>query len=217
MEMQTNQATVPQQPDNHWKYWLQIWTQPRKTMREILDQPTNESHVLLLLLLGGFVYALNQASMRNAADDTSLVLMFVTIIIATLIGAAIYYYIIGGILYWVGTLLGGAGEYGDVRLAIAYSYIPAAVTILLWIPSIILFGSDNFTTETPKLDSSAGLSLIYLIFAVIELAIGIWGIFIFLKCLGEAHQFSAWLALLTVVLPIIGFVVLIAVLFMVIL
>ncbi len=213
MEMNTNQETASNLPDNHWGYWLQIWTRPRKTMREIINQPTDEPHVLLLLLLGGFVYALNQASMKSAADDSSLIMMFVSIIIGTLIGAVIYYFIIGGIVYWIGLMLGGTGEYRDVRLSLAYAYIPAVVTLLLWIPSFFLFGADNFTTETPRLDSSIGLSITYLIIAIMEVVIGIWGIIIFLKCLGEAHQFSAWKALLTVILMGIGLIIIFFIIF----
>lgn len=145
------------------------------------------------------------------ADDMQMTTLFFTIIVTSIIGAIFYYYVIGGLLYWLGSLLGGTGTYEDVRLSLAYAYIPTIFSLLIWIPSFILFGKDNFTSLTPKLDSSTGLTITYYVFGIIELIIGIWGIVIYLKCLGEAHKFSAWKALLTVILPIITLILLITI------
>ncbi|OAB36950.1 hypothetical protein PMSD_10080 [Paenibacillus macquariensis subsp. defensor] len=183
--------------------WLKIWIRPRETMRHIINKPTNTGVVILLMLLGGFIFAMNKAASDSMADSMPLDTLFITIICATIIGAVIYYFLIGGLFYWVGSLLGGTGSYSDVRLSLAYAYIPTIITLLIWIPSLILFGTENFTSDTPRMDSSDGSLITYLIFEVIEFIIGIWGIFIYLKCLGEAHRFSAWKALLTVILPLI--------------
>jgi hypothetical protein len=203
MEVKAIQELNNNNGSSHWKYWLKIWIKPRETMRKIINHPTNNFQVVLLVLLGGFVYALNQAAGKSMADTLPLIALFLPMIVGTVIGAAFYYFVIGGLFYWVGTLLGGTGTYRGVRLSLAYAYIPMVVTLVIWIPSLILFGIENFTTDTPRMNSSIGLFITFVIFTVIKVVIWIWSIFIYLKCLGEAHKFSAWRALLTVVLPII--------------
>ncbi|RUT44463.1 YIP1 family protein [Paenibacillus anaericanus] len=194
--------------NDRWNIWLKIWIRPRETMRRILNEPNNVDQVIVLLLVGGFIYGLNQSVLKNSGDSTSLWSLLLSLTFATIIGAIIYYFVIGGLFYWVGKLLGGTGSYRDVRLSLAYAYIPSVITLVTWIPSLILFGKENFTSETPRMDSSIGLLIIFLIFGIIEFIIGIWSVFIFLKCLGEAHRFSAWKALLTFILPFILLVIL---------
>ena len=73
---------------------------------------------------------------------------------------------------------------------------------LLWIPSIALFGDENFTSATPRLDNDPALASAMLFLAGLELIGSIWAIVISLKCLGQAHKFSAWRALGSVLLMI---------------
>ncbi|MFI8709594.1 Yip1 family protein [Bacillus sp. NPDC077411] len=208
-------------PENQFKStlnpWFSIWIKPRDTMKEIFI--SNPKNVFLLILLGSFVHALDQASLRNMADSiSSPSLLFPIIILGTFIGSLIYYFLLPALLNWVARKLGGQGNFEKTRYATAYSFIPSIYSlILVWVPSFFLFGIENFTSETPEMDSSITLIILFGIFALIDFVIGIWTIIISLKCLGEAHQFSAWKALLTtilsfmiIILPLVIIVILIA-------
>jgi hypothetical protein len=186
--------------------WFSIWTKPRDTMKEVFQ--SSPKGVFLLFLAGAFVQVLDRAAQRHSGDSmNSLTGLIMTCIISTLIGAATYYYLVPVMLRWVGSLVGGKGTTERVRYSVAYSYIPIAYSlIIVWLPSLLLFGIENFTTNTPVVDSSTTLTLLFFLFGIIDLVIGIWAIIIFLKCLGEAHQFSAWKALLTTILSILIFV-----------
>jgi len=197
--------------------WFSIWIKPRDTMKEIfISKPKN---VFLLILLGSFVQVLDRASTKNMADSISSPFPLIPIVIfSTFIGALIYYFLVPALFNWVAKKLGGQGTFEKTRYAIAYSYIPFVYSLIfVWVPSLFLFGIENFTSETPKMDSSLTLTILFLIFAIIDLVIAIWTIIISLKCLGEAHQFSAWKALLTtilsfmiIILPLVIIVILIA-------
>lgn len=190
-------------PENQFKRalnpWFSIWTKPRDTMKEIfISKPKN---VFLLILLGSFVQTLDRASSKNMADSISSPVSLISMVIfGTFVAFLIYYfcyqrYLIG----W--QKLGGQGTFEKTRYSVAYSYIPYVYSlILVWVPSFFLFGIENFTSETPKMESSITLTILFLIFAIIDIVIGIWTIIISLKCLGEAHQFSAWKALLTIII-----------------
>ena len=68
-------------------------------------------------------------------------------------------------------------------------------SLLLWIPEVALFGNELFTTATPRLDGSVGLTVLLLSFFVVEAVIAVWAFVVFLKCLGQVQGFSAWKAL----------------------
>lgn len=53
---------------------------------------------------------------------------------------------------------------------------------------------------TPRIDASPVLALAILGFAAIEVILATWSIVLTLKCVGEAHQFSAWKGLASIVL-----------------
>lgn len=208
-------------PENQFKRalnpWFSIWIKPRDTMKEIfISKPKN---VFLLILLGTFVQALDRAASKSIADSISSPFLLISVVIfSSFIGALIYYFLLPALLNWVAKKLGGQGTFEKTRYSIAYSYIPYVYSlILVWMPSFFLFGIENFTSETPKMDSSTTLTILFFIFAIIDFVIGIWTIIISLKCLGEAHQFSAWKALLTtivsfmiIILPLVIIVILIA-------
>jgi hypothetical protein len=185
--------------------WFSIWTKPRATMKEVFQ--STPRYVFLLFFVGSFVQVLDRASLRHSGDSMSLLQLIVMSLIGSLIGAAIYYYLIPTILRWTGSLLGGIGTTERVRYSVAYSYIPMIYSlVIVWLPSLFLFGIENFTTFTPVVDSSSTLTLLLVLFGIVDLVIAIWSIIIFLKCLGEAHQFSAWKALLTTILSVLIFI-----------
>ncbi|MDJ1478267.1 Yip1 family protein [Bacillus sp. LS15-K4] len=190
-------------PENQFKRalnpWFSIWTKPRDTMKEIfISKPKN---VFLLILLGSFVQTLDRASSKNMADSINSPFSIISIVIfGTFVAFLIYYFLLPALFNWVAKKLGGQGTFEKTRYSVAYSYIPYVYSlILVWMPSFFLFGIENFTSETPEMDSSITLTILFLIFAIIDIVIGIWTIIISLKCLGEAHQFSAWKALLTII------------------
>lgn len=190
-------------PENQFKRalnpWFSIWTKPRDTMKEIfISKPKN---VFLLILLGSLVQTLDRASSKNVADSISSPFSIISIVIfGTFVVFLTYYFLLPALFNWVAKKLGGQGTFEKTRYSVAYSYIPYVYSlILVWLPSFFLFGIENFTSETPKMDSSITLTILFIIFAIIDVVIGIWTIIISLKCLGEAHQFSAWKALLTII------------------
>jgi hypothetical protein len=186
--------------------WFSIWTKPRATMKELFQ--STPRYVFLLFLTGAFVQVLDRASLQHKGDSMGLIQLIVISVIGSLIGAAIYFYLVPTILRWIGSKIGGKGTTERVRYSVAYAYIPMVYSlIIVWLPSLFLFGIENFTTFTPVVDSSSTLTLLFLLFGMVDLVIGIWSTIIFLKCLGEAHQFSAWKALLTTILSVLIFVV----------
>jgi Yip1 domain len=181
--------------------WTSIWLKPRATIQNIVDSnPTR--WVLLLAALAGFSSALDQASLKSMGDKYEMPVIFVMAAIAGPICGIIGLYIGGALLRWTGAWIGGQDSAQHIRAAVAWSSVPYIWALLLWIPAVLLFGNELFTIETPVMDANLTLLMMYLGVGVLQLAIAIWAIIVFLKCLGQVQGFSAWKALGNTVLAV---------------
>jgi len=191
--------------------FLMVWTRPRATIRGILDSNPNYL-VLQLAMAGGVVQALGNAAQTNAGDGLPLAHILIMFTLYGLVYGLIAIYIGGAVMSWAGRMLGGHGSSKELRAAIAWSQVPALAKIPIWIFQIDLIGREMFTTKKTVLSGSPGLGLFLMITNVLQSLLGIWAFFTMLKCIGEAHCFSAWRALssLLLVILIVAFPILLA-------
>jgi hypothetical protein len=185
--------------------WLTIWTEPRKTIRNIVD--TNPRyHVLLLIVLGtelGLLAGLaarppalpgNMTAENAATVQQYLRIGGIAMIVIAPLFAIVSLYIGGAVLRWAGELIGGVATSVQVRAAIAWSTIPSIGAAVI---NLVAVGTGVIKiAPPPQKFEGFGTVLAQLNGAeLIAAAIGIWGAVIWFKCLGEVHRFSAWKAL----------------------
>ena len=181
--------------------WRSIWTEPRATIQRIVDS-NPEAWVLSLAAIGGFSQVLDRASQRNAGDKLDVLTIFLIAAAAGPVGGIVSLYVGGALIGWTGKWLGGRAPRQNIRAAIGWSNVPLVWSLALWVPELALFGKELFTSATPRLDESLPLTFTLVAFAVVEVAIAIWAIVVFLKCVGQVQGFSAWKALANVLLAV---------------
>ncbi|OYD06083.1 YIP1 family protein, partial [Paludifilum halophilum] len=86
--------------------WWEIWLQPQRTIREVLEKNSKRS-VILLVVLFGIAFCLEQASLRSVGDTVSLPALLVFSLILGPIFGLVGWAIISGLTYWTGSWLGG--------------------------------------------------------------------------------------------------------------
>ena len=174
--------------------WLSMWTRPRATIQQIVDA-NPERGVLLLSAVAGIGQALDRACAKNLGDklDWPLILLFAALVgpVAGILGL----FVGGALLRWTGSWMGGQGSSRNIRAAIAWSNVPEIWAMLLWVPSLALFGQELFTSKTPLIDADPVRLAAFLGFAGVELVLAVWALVVFLKSLGQVQGFSAWKAL----------------------
>jgi len=186
--------------------WFSIWIYPRRTMRQILNKD-NHGHVIGLAAIGGVVEALGQVGGRGSIADSSLLYILVTAIIGGLIGGVVRIYIGSGLLKWTGKWLGGKASYDEILAANAWANVPAIWTLIPWSFAILILGKGVFFNETAFFYESFMLKGFSLIFDMIILMVGIWSVFVMIKCLAEAQGFSSWRALGNYILSILVIII----------
>jgi hypothetical protein len=169
-----------------------------------------DRNVLLLAAIAGVGKALDRASTRSTGDHISLGMILLLAAIAGPIGGIITLYISGALLRWTGNWIGGHAESRDIRSAMAWASVLSIWSMLLWFPQLLLFGEEMFTKETPVIDATPVLTILFWVLAAIDVMLGLWTMIFFLKCLGEVQGFSVWKALCNTILA--GLVILIPIL-----
>ena len=189
--------------------WLTIWTEPRRTIRQIVDRDPSYG-VLLIAALAGALSALEARWMAMPAHPGAMTWpLFVAVSagFGAILGI-VSLYVDGFLLKWTGAMLGGVATYAEVRAALAWSEIPAIAAVVIGIAAILAGVAEPMGLGmSPMGQRGAGLELLHLVF-------GAWSLVISLKCLGEVHRFSAWRALGSIIVLILAIVVVIFVLIM---
>ena len=186
--------------------WVTIWTQPRATIRRIVDADVRY-HVIFLAMLWG---ALSRLELRWSQAPTGSIwpLIVVGSVILGAIGGVIVLYLASALLKWSGSAVGGVASHAQVRAAYAWAHVPIIVGVSIGIASILLgTGGPMLSRGADSESASATVSILQTIFAV-------WTFVVVLKGVGEVHRFSAWRTLASMLLVIVAIVVTLAMIFL---
>jgi len=178
--------------------WLSIWTRPRATLRLILATDPRRG-VFRLAALGGIAEFLALCVREGVGDTYSI-----PVLLALSLGAGTVLGILGILVFTaviapIGRWLKGRGGSAEVMAALAWANVPAIWGLLLWLPRAALLGEETFHPLPAIVQGNPEALLFFGFLQFLQVVIGLWGFAITLKCLGEAHGFSAWRAFLTLI------------------
>lgn len=167
-------------------------------------EDTSKKQLLLLIAFFGVTLALDNAALRSLGDRFSFgSILIYSLIFGPLMGA-LYWFLLSGLTHGVSRLLGGRGTWKETRTAVAWATVIYSAKLVLWVPQLLLFGRELFTTETPMIDNSLTLLGLIFLFGLLETAVNIAFIIVLSKSLGAAHRFSVWRGFGAQVLPIVA-------------
>ena len=141
--------------------WTQMWINPRETIKHIVKtNPTNK--VILLAILTHTFAFLDKASLKNTGDNMDTIsIIFASIFIGGLIGYSTLN-IYTSIIKWIGKYFGGVATFDEIRAAVTWGSVPYIMSsAVLYLLKLSLFGSEIFTSSTPRIDSSNLLGISY--------------------------------------------------------
>jgi Yip1 domain len=179
--------------------YFTIWTEPRATIRRIVDIDPRRSVIILAMLAPVLTTLERQWIGVMSGGKTAPWWPFQVAL--EVVGAAIFgilaLYVNSGLVTWAGRAIGGVGRAIEMRAAIAWSEIPtitAAGASIIALLLGLLTPPEVGINGLPKM----GEPLIKL--GGVHFVLGVWGFVLSVKCISEVHKFSAWRALLAVLI-----------------
>ncbi|WYP26944.1 YIP1 family protein [Alkalihalobacillus sp. FSL W8-0930] len=201
--------------------WLHIWFKPRAVIRQELEKPDREKYFILLSIVIGMLTAFT--SYDQNSPDLNPVNLTLYVVFGGTAGGLFMLYFSSWINAVVGRWLGGRGYASDLRVAVVRgSMVPSLLTVFLGFVDFAIRGEEYFYSVDLLIQSremstlgfiTGGMPNALIFFQLIAF---VWTVIISLKSYGEAHGFSAWMALLMVIIValllvipfmIIGFIV----------
>lgn len=185
-----------------------VMVHPRATMRRILDAGRDRMGLVLVILasFSAMFGDLEKGEMDALRQQQAIpfALILCALFLAVPLFGLLLYYIFSWLAYWIGRAMEGTGKPSEVRSAVAWGLAPIVWALLYRVPaSLLLAGSEsvkvgkNFTLDPGKFGSGC---LAFVIFGALELAMIIWAVAVSSNTVGEAHGFSSWRGLATVIL-----------------
>lgn len=179
--------------------WLKVFTSPREVAREYSLARPDYGFVCISAIYG--LLTLFQC-LQNISAGTHYplwIIMAFSIIFAIPAGY-IALSISAWLLLWTGKLLGGKGNFSTIRSALAWSKIPEMVGILGWILLMMVYGANVFIPAFIQKTYNFNYFTLPTGVIIFQIVFSIWGFIVFLQLLAEVQGFSAWLALINVIL-----------------
>ncbi|MEI3613874.1 Yip1 family protein [Pseudogracilibacillus sp. SO30301A] len=176
--------------------WLTIWYAPRATMRSAINY-RNSKLLIFLAIMAGITEFFDRAISDNLGVHMNFWVVLLMIIVVGGIIGIISWFIWSAINYYVGKLLKGKGTYDEMRVAMAISFIPFAISVIFCFLDVLFLREKLFTNAVLS-PFQIGWLLLSAFFVFI---LAVWSFFLMIKAVAEAHQFSSWKGLLTLIIP----------------
>ncbi len=197
-------------PESRLNPFISIWTKPRQTVRQMIEEK-NSRLIFLLVVLSGYTAILTTA-LDTDADETFGIpgLLIGGLIISPLLGAIGL--AIGSLIsILVGKIFKGTATFDEMYRAQLAGQIPQMWLIpvlLIWIFFLPSSYFKSFEEQYSGMD--LGLNIVL---SVILFVLSMCTLFYQSKAIGEAHGLSAWKGFFIILIPIAAVIVLLSLIF----
>ncbi len=191
--------------------WCTMWIRPRETIREIVAV-NPKFRFFVLSGIYGFPTCLQLAqNFCLGVNYSFFAILIASLVLSTVVGV-IGMSISSALLYWTGKWIGGKASFLQVRCAVSWANITNLATIVLWLLLLGYFREFIFYEGFLESPFTQTESLFLSGFFLLQFILSVWSFLLLLHAVGEVQGFSAWKALLNVV---IAFLVVVAVVWIV--
>lgn len=123
--------------------WLSMWLSPRRTVRSLMASEQRPSWIPVVALAAintSLLWMVNGSGDTLEEPGSAVAFAFFRGGLQLVYGVLVSPFLVALIGGW----FGAEGDAEDVRLGIAWAYVPVAVTLILWLPLIVALGWEAF-------------------------------------------------------------------------
>jgi hypothetical protein len=174
--------------------WFSIWTQPRNTIQQVVDEDPQRM-VLLLVILPTLMQSCTTFIINILHGRQLTILPFFIIGVICSIASIIILYFHSAVTRWTGKWFDGQASSENIRAAIAWSMVPAIFMFSLALLGVALFGLISLSGNQPAGWATNMPSWGETVFMVLQGAAVIWSFALYVGMLSQVQGFSIYKAL----------------------
>lgn len=184
-------------PSHRMNPWFSMWFRPRATIENLIDTAREFDGWIFALILAGIGQKLGDAWLDSAAETSSVVKILVISSIGGVIGAIFSLVVFGFLVLKIGQFLGGTASRDNVMVALGWSGVPFALSLLVWVPMLLLDGERMFSDVTELEVPALAVLVTYVSIGLFVLVISLWSAILFVISLSQVQKYSKWKSLVT--------------------
>lgn len=176
------------------KVWKSIWLNPRSAIQYVLES-NHEKYILFLGMTFQINFFLGRIFSLGLGDKYPILVIPAIYLVVGAISGLLWFYILSYGLHWITRHFGGKATSIETRAAIAWSYVPYTVLIIVlmvfWLIMFLLTGIESNHMEYPP---STGLFVLMLTLVLpgLQKILGMWSFGLMVICISEVNDFSLW-------------------------
>lgn len=176
-----------------WRRTLLVLRRPGEVFAALRgeDDDSRSEPLLAIVVLAGIAGVLGTNAFAHALDDFEL--DGLTLAVVAFIAGGLYglvgYFLLGFLAYAGARAAGSDASYGRARQIVGFAVVPLALSLLVWLLRIAVYGGDPFRSG----GSDTGLG--NLVFEAVEIVALVWSGALLVVGLGAYHGWSTARAL----------------------
>jgi len=178
--------------------WLSIWCHPRETIRQVIQENPNRS-LWVLSFIYGFLSLLNSFQAISIGSMMGMWVVFLAALVLSPFWGYAAFSIWSWVVYQVGKLFKGQGDFSGIRAAFAWSCVPLTVNLVFWFLMMLSFGVAFFFSPEEMYPISNQKSAFLILILIGKVVISIWSLVIYLNALAEVQKFSILRSIFSVI------------------
>lgn len=156
----------------------------------------------MLLVITGISRAFDKASQKGMGDTSGIAEIIITSVLMGGIFGWIAYYIYAAAISLTGRWLNGKGNTKSILPILAYASIPVSITLLFYIPDFLIFGTENFKSDTDISNFSIAANILFYCTVIATAILYIWTVVLTVIGVAEVQKFSIGKAILNILMPV---------------
>lgn len=179
--------------------WIRVFTDPRGVAKEYAAERSNYG-LGWISGIYGFLVLLECLQNLSAGTHYALWVVILFSLFFAIPAGYITLSIAAGLIWWTGKLLNGKASFTAIRSALAWSKIPEVVGLLGWVLLMMVYKANVFVPAFIQKTYNFSYFTLPTGVMIFQIIFSLWGFIILLLLLSEVQGFSAWLALINVIL-----------------
>jgi hypothetical protein len=181
--------------------WLAIWNRPKATILQIIEENPKKG-LWIFSSLFGLVHLLHLSQLYMVSEKISSPLLMLLILPLAPVWGYLLFSSAAYVIYRVGEMMKGKGDFLKCRAAIAWASFPYAASLLSWVGLYAIYGNHLFSSYPAGTQLGPEEIIVTTFFLMIQVGAFVYSLMLWIHALAAVQDFSPAKAIVNIVIAL---------------